>query len=677
MSNDTPPTQVLLVEDDDGHLELSRRSLLEAENRFSVWVARSLAEAIDAAATRAFDVALIDLGLPDSNGIMTLEAMRSAAPNLPIVVLTSMADERLGTLTLEQGAQDYLIKGVSAELLRRSISYAIQRQQSISENRTLLARLQSANEMLADKNANLQTLFETAQQFVDNVSHEFRTPLTVIREFATIVHDGLAGPVTEQQREYADIIVDRVDDLAIMVDDMLDAGRIEAGMLGIWRRECQVPSIVTHVTRMLERKAQLKNIELATDIPTSLPLVYCDFDKAVRVIVNLTVNAIKFSPEHSTVRIWAQYDVVDGEVTLGVTDTGPGISPENLNRIFARFEQLDKTSVENHKGFGLGLTIARELAELNFGQLHVHSELGKGTTFCCTIPVADPTQVIAHYLRRISAGGALLPTITTISVRAQRCSELDIVPVVDEFLQHTMRCTDLVLRVSGHDWLILAQCPIEEAAKLTGRTDDAWRQYVRNCPIEGLPTLHVAVFGSYALGGELDATVDSLSHDMRSLESAASSIPHILLVDDDPQILLSLSLRLRSEGYDVTSACGGREGIEAAMRSRHDAVLLDMRMPDLDGLSTLAALVQHPQTAATPVIMLSASLRDRQRALDMGARFYLDKPCEPERLSAALNAVMPPDVFSRRRQPTLPLVSNYRPSISAVDQECNPIFASK
>jgi len=122
--------------------------------------------------------------------------------------------------------------------------------------------------------------------------------------------------------------------------------------------------------------------------------------------------------------------------------------------------------------------------------------------------------------------------------------------------------------------------------------------------------------------------------------------------------VIGLSLRLKSAGYEVTSACNGRVGIDAALRSPPDAVILDMRMPELDGLSTLAGLAQHPETAGTPVIMLSASLRDRQRALDMGAKFFLDKPCQPEAMFAALKAVMPHGAASSRWQRAAKITSN-------------------
>jgi signal transduction histidine kinase len=654
MIYDTQSIRILLVEDDSGDLEISRRRLAEAGSHFSVSVARTLAEATGLIAAETFDAALIDLGLPDSNGLMALQNIHSASPKLPIVVLTALADEQLGAVAVEQGAQDYLVKGVSAESLRRSIHYAVQRQQSMSEKESLLARLQSANEMLGEKNLRLQTLFEAAQQFVDNLSHEFRTPLTVIREFATIMHDGLAGPVTPHQQEYTDIITDRVDDLAIMVDDMLDASRLEAGMLGAWRRECQTSAIISHVVRMLERKAQLKGIELATDIPLGLPPIYCDFDKSVRVVVNLAVNAIKFSPKASTVRIWARNEPERGEVTLGVTDTGPGISPEGLSRIFARFEQLDKVGIENHKGFGLGLAIARELAELNLGRLEVTSEVGQGSTFYCTIPVAMPVRLIGRFLGNIKQTDGRPQAIATIAVRASQFNELGASPVIDEFLQHTMRGANLVLHASAENWLIVALCQPEAVPELMARIDGAWTLYGRNCPLEGLPDLNFQLLHSYPLGNDMERTVDSVAGDFQSLAIAIQSNPRVLVVDDDPQIVAGLSVRLQSAGYEVTSASNGRDGVNDAIRSTPDAVILDMRMPGLDGLSTLALLTQHPQTANTPVIMLSASLRDRQRALDLGARFFLDKPCESEKMFAALNAVMPACMASRRkRKPAL------------------------
>ena len=244
-------------------------------------------------------------------------------------------------------AQDYLSKDeIVPALLSRSIRYAIQRQH-------LLDQIQSANTMLEQKNERLAKLYNLAQQFVENVSHDFRTPLTVIREFTSIVRDGLDGPVTPKQAEHLGKVLHRTDDLAIMVDDMLDISKLESGLLGVWRRPCRAAELIETVQGLIKARADSKAIVLKTTVDADLPQVFCDDEKARRVLINLAVNAIKFTPEGGAVEIWAHGSRENEEVTVGVSDTGPGLSLENRTAIFDRFRQVDQ-GLRRHQGIWLG-----------------------------------------------------------------------------------------------------------------------------------------------------------------------------------------------------------------------------------------------------------------------------------------------------------------------------------
>ncbi len=226
--------RVLLIDDDAVDAELTSRALRSVGNpRFEIERASSLAEAATRLKSGSFDVALLDLGLPDSPRGETLERFRAdCSLNLPVIVLTGLDDDEGAIRSLDLGAQDYLGKDDVARrrAVSHSIRYAMQRQH-------LLDQLQSVNTMLEEKNDRLAQLYNLAQQFVENVSHEFRTPLTVIREFTSIIHDGLDGPVTTKQSEHLQKVLHRTDDLALMVDDMLDISKLEAGLLGVWRAQ--------------------------------------------------------------------------------------------------------------------------------------------------------------------------------------------------------------------------------------------------------------------------------------------------------------------------------------------------------------------------------------------------------------------------------------------------------
>ncbi len=260
--------------------------------------------------------------------------------------------------------------------------------------------LERAKAKLRRKNARLAELTETAHRFVDNVAHEFRTPLTVIQEFASILADGIGGPVSDAQAEYLQIVTTAARDLSSMVNDLLDTSRIKAGTLRVDRRALSVRQIVEPVAGLLQARAGEKQIGIEIALTDRLEPVLADAEKAGRVLVNLVVNAVKFSPEGSTVHISASTRQ-DG-IALEVRDEGPGLSAEKQEWIFQRFRQAGQgAAAGSDKGFGLGLNIARELAWLNLGRLDVRSQPDQGSTFSLLLVPARPREILRAYGRTV------------------------------------------------------------------------------------------------------------------------------------------------------------------------------------------------------------------------------------------------------------------------------------
>ena len=387
------PWNVLLVEDNDRHAEIVRQALIRTGDLKELCRVTRLAEAIECLGSETFDVILADLTLPDSDSMAAVTALCAHVPHTPVVVLIAPVEGPAAMLALERGAQDYVAKDkIDPEILRRSIGCAIQRHRTTRENLRLLRRLKEGKRLLKRKNRRLARLYRTAQQFVDNVSHEFRTPLTVIKEYASLIDEGLVGPVNGEQQRMLNVVIDRSDDLNTMVDDLLDVSKLESGLLCAWRKNCRLEEVVHNVLPGIERKAALQGVRLESDLDPGLADVYCDGDKVARVLINLLVNAVKFSEPQGTVRLWARNHIAGNEVVVGVTDAGPGIAPEHLQRIFDRFEQAGAGARTSTKGVGLGLCIAKELAEINLGAIAVESEVGHGSTFTFTIPMACPME---------------------------------------------------------------------------------------------------------------------------------------------------------------------------------------------------------------------------------------------------------------------------------------------
>ena len=398
------PVKVLLIEQDPDDAHLVESALSRAETRFEVqWVSR-LSEALDRLVRSRFDAVIADLSFPDSSKLDTVTRIRQRRTNVPIVVLTGLADNDAALVSLDLGAQDYLIKDrITPEVIDRAVRYAIQRQHN-ADMRRLLDQVRANEKLLAKKHRRLVRLYKTAHHSVDNVSHEFRTPLAVITEYVSLLRDGVVGPINKEQCRMLDIVADRSDDLNNMVDDMLDVSKLKAGMLSVNRGSCHVSKIINHIRVSLDRKAAIRKTQFSVIMDETLPQVYCDAHKVARVIVNLVVNAIKFCGEPGKVQLWARNDHESSQAVIGVTDNGPGIEQEDLSAIFKRFKQLESQPSGSTRGFGLGLAIAKQLVDLNLGRLTVESHCGIGSTFSFTLPFATPASVMPRYLNRLRRG---------------------------------------------------------------------------------------------------------------------------------------------------------------------------------------------------------------------------------------------------------------------------------
>jgi DNA-binding response OmpR family regulator len=449
--------RLLTIDDSPTYLE-HLACELESEG-YQVERALSGEEGLQRVRQSEFDCVLVDLIMPGIDGIEVcrlIDQLRKVEEvPVPILMLTSKENKEDLTRALEAGADDFVgkssdsavLKGRIRALLRRRC-YAIQRQQLFKE-------IMGAKELLERKNERLAELYQTAHRFVDNVSHEFRTPLTVINEYTSLIRDGLVGPVTDEQARLLDIVSCRSDDLNTMVDDMLDVSRLEAGLLGASRKPCKVADIVENLRPALARKAAVKGVVLEIVLEEPLDDVYCDDEKVRRIIINLTVNAIKFCDEHGHAGLWAKKNPTAPGVIIGVTDTGPGIEEVDLKRIFDRFSQLDASVRDSCKGFGLGLSIAQDLVELNFGEMHVESKVGQGSTFSFTLPPNEPMEIMHAYLRRICQLHDPPPHVSLIKAQVDFPADASCVDGVDAYLQGLLRRNDLSFQAGDGRWILV------------------------------------------------------------------------------------------------------------------------------------------------------------------------------------------------------------------------------
>jgi PAS domain S-box-containing protein len=250
-------------------------------------------------------------------------------------------------------------------------------------NLELEQRITARTEELAAAMTRAQESDRIKSAFLATMSHELRTPLNSIIGFTGVILRGLAGPLNEEQNKQLNMIHDSAYHLLALINDVLDISKIEAGQLEIFKRPFDMRQAVESVLRIVQPLADKKNLQLVTSIGASVNTINNDRRRVEQVLINLVNNAIKFA-ERGEVSIKCQ--IRDGWLETSVSDSGIGIKPEDLDRLFKPFQQIDTGLARGHEGTGLGLAICKRLVTLMSGEISVESQWGIGSTFRFTLP---------------------------------------------------------------------------------------------------------------------------------------------------------------------------------------------------------------------------------------------------------------------------------------------------
>lgn len=474
-SNQSRSLSVVLIDDNEDHLYLMSRSVQEAlcVDGFVVNTSEFTDPATGLAEISQDEnqVVLIDYQFAGTTGVDWIRDFVQANVG-PVILVTSSGDEKVAAEAFRAGASDYVIKSeaISSPLvLRRSIHEALRKHSLEHTNQELTKRLKIANTELQNKNRKLSELTETAHRFVEDVAHEFRTPLTVIKEFAAIMNDGLGGEVTAKQAQYLNYMSESASDLAGLVDDFLNSSRLRSNSICVDRREHTVESLLESVWPMLESRAGLKSIELVQEVEDEVPSIYVDTDKAQRSLINLVVNAIKFSESGEVVRVSIKRTDMYS-VSFGVHDSGPGLPEESVNELFERFNQGTSGSHQLASGFGLGLNIVKSLVAINLGAVDVSSEIGVGSCFSFSVPVANNRSIVRGLVSQAQSQKQTRPIVALSARRKRHDQAVDQLIHDLELLSYPM---DLILKQSNTGMPVLI-----------GITDDAEALQSRLCRVD-------------------------------------------------------------------------------------------------------------------------------------------------------------------------------------------------
>ncbi len=484
--------------------------------------------------------------------------------------------------------------------------------------------------------------------FVSIVSHELRTPLTSIRGALQLVlgraASGAAGatydsPLSPRTRELLDISLKNSERLIRLINDILDISKIEQGSIQL-RRVALDPADLCHAAEQeVSVFADGRDIGIDVHAEPGLAPISADRDRALQVLANLLSNAIKFSEPGQRIELTARQE--SGSVAFAVRDFGRGIAPEDHQRIFGKFHQIDSSLTRDVGGTGLGLAICKALVEEHGGQIWIESILGKGATFAFTLPLATSDAPVVA-LRPTNEQPTVLVVDDSAPMRELICGLLEqagyLVAEADggatalqlaRLLQPQLITLDVMLPdLDGFDVI----------------------QVLRNDPLtRDLPVLFVSATSerarALALGGSAfitkPFTSDELISQIRAL--LAPRQRRVLVVDDDYHVRPTLARLLQRGGFQVSEAADGRTGLELIERNPPDLVLLDIRMPDIDGYEVLRRLKLNPLHQHIPVVILTASdlgKSAQQHALALGAVRYLEKPIASGDLLAEIERIL-------------------------------------
>ena len=510
-------TSVLLIEDDVIDQQVIKRFLEQSTHHYRVDVCDDLSSALETLAKRSYEVIITDLRLPDSSEFEAVRRLVALDLDTALLICSGNDDTDLHVDVVSLGADDFVFKAeLTSSMLHRCVQQNIRRLQQRRKIRRLNDEVKRQNDImqgqaeeLRQKNKRLERLYDAAQKFVNNVSHEFRTPLCVIKQYSSLISDGIVGEISDEQVRLLRIIEDRVDGLNNMVDDMLDINRLESGLLAAHRGRCSAMSIVEPLLPGLRQRAAIRKVEIEVRAGEDLPMLYCDSEKAGRTLINLITNAIKFSPDGGTVTVRIRNRANDGEVVFDVEDQGVGIEEDQKQLIFQRFQQGSQGIASDVKGFGLGLHIARELVDLNLGELSVQSVPGCGSTFSFSVPTDGAENLVRRYGRRLvqntETDSAELVCLS-LTCRSADPAAAKINQEVEHLLSVILRCDDLSLGRHGADagWTILLRCRESDVSDFEARLSKEIATINRNRPDGPLPELVVASRERFSIPTQLE-----------------------------------------------------------------------------------------------------------------------------------------------------------------------------
>jgi protein-histidine pros-kinase len=462
-------------------------------------------------------------------------------------------------------------------------------------------------------------------EFLANMSHELRTPLNAIIGFSQMMHDERLGPISESHKEYLGDILTSAQHLLRLINDVLDLAKVEAGKMEFQSEAIELEQIIGETCEIVRGVAAKKRLHIETSIDPEVNFVALDPGKLKQVLYNYLSNAIKFTNDEGRIRVVAAPEGAKA-FRIEVADTGIGIKPDDIAKLFIEFQQLDATPTKQYPGTGLGLALSKKIVEAQGGKVGVNSVWGKGSTFFAILPrdfdsppsavelailahpdvptllvVEDDPKERAWLAETLARAGYNVETASNGTRALALCRERRFDVITLDLILPDISGQDLLSKIRHGD--LNRETPVIVVTVLAGNT---------------------AAIG-YRVSEFLMKPVNEadLLTALNRTGIAPDNSPKILCVDDDPKSLKLAEIALVSGGYIPLCESDGRAALKVVEQARPAAIILDLLMPGMDGFEFMEQFRRRPDSSAIPVIIwtvkdLTAEDRARLQASVQG-----------------------------------------------------------